>query len=284
MDLQSATIRELKANLRDRDDQVHRLKTDALRDSRAREERHKQAMTDVRRDLHAQLDSKEDLLQKTYDRLRSKEESVRDLVEQLAKERGIARELRKEAKGPSDQQFAELEEIMKAGYKVLEERNHEVGAMKPQMQRLQVTVDARDSTIASLNERILRLTMAPPQGWMHEALDAQAQSTLTMVKGLQQDVAHRDETIYSYQDKITKQKTANAGLRDELNHMRQTVQDLRQAAEGSDKQDTNELEGLRQTVQGLEQGLEKSSKKDEATQSILDEQMAPIGRLLEGNA
>jgi chromosome segregation ATPase len=179
------------------------------------------------------------------------------LEKQLKAEKEAVADLRAHKKD-YDEQLEGLKQLMTVGTKVLNEKNQQTDALSQEVHSLRATIDERDNTITSLHERISEMTRAPPDQWAAVAVEAQAQRTLSMVKGLQGDLSNRDANIANQQSVINSLTATNTKFEAQIDEMQKAHLVVEEAAKAS-------------------------RKKVAEAQSVLDDQSKLIERLLKEN-
>lgn len=150
-------------------------------------------------------------------------------------------------------------DLLNIGGNVLAERNEKVRELSAANQQLHVTIGQRDSTILALNQQVTEL-IAVVDPKMKMPVEAQAQHTLTAVKGSQGDVA-RGETEIQYYKKRKKNKKSNAQVAANVSC---TTQSIRLANDNT----------------RLEPALAAERSKSEQVKQLVENQMKLIQKLL----
>ena len=101
----------------------------------------------------------------------------------------------RERKQYFDNYAEEQNQLMSLGRKMLARKTEEAEGFEKEIIQLRAALDERDAMIGELQDQVLRMSMAPPDAMAAMAIEAQAQRTLGLVKGLQKDVADRDAEI-----------------------------------------------------------------------------------------
>ena len=155
-------------------------------------------------------------------------------------------------------------QMLDLGRKVLANKTEQAERLDGENCQLRATVGDRDATISALNRQILRMSMASPHEMVQVAVEAQAQRTLDMVRGLQTDLAQRDVDIKNRRATNSELIAANEKFNGE-------VDELKRAAAATDK-------ALRSA---LNQAAEaKAITEDQA--KLIDRLMRENSRLLAG--
>lgn len=195
---------------------------------------------------------------RTLDDLNRKERELNDAMKKLHKERAIVEDLRT-SKAQSVKDVEELSHIMDLGTTVLAQKNDENERLQEEVQLTRANLADRDATISSLNQHVLRMTMAPPDMFAAAALDAQAQQALVIIHGLRQEEARKDALIGSHERRIRE--------------LSQTDQQLQE-----------EIMGAQKTIDELRACLETSRVRASESHSVMDSQSSLLERLMEENA
>lgn len=244
--LPQPVFRRIQDALTAQSNSISRLQRD-LHDQRGHVERAEDAFIRSKGDARRALD---DLNRKARD--------LDEVAKELNKERIKLEDVRV-AKAQRQKDLEELNQIMDLGTKVLAERNDENERLQEEMQSLRSSLADRDSTITSLRESVLHMTMAAPDGFAAFALEAQARQVLAMVNGLQQDVAEKDALIADRQQAEDELSQAIGQYKDEATEAQKTIEDLRAS-------------------------LEASKVRASEAQGVLDSQSDLIKRLMQENA
>lgn len=195
-------------------------------------------------------------------RLRKKPSDIAGLEKQLVQAKKnketITLELRNR-KRSFDEINDDQEDLINVGRKILSEKNQEAERLARENKQLRATISDRDRTISSLNHQILRISMAPGNEMAAIAIESQAQRTLSMVKGLQSDVAQRDTIIEDFTAKNEALIATNECFK----------------TENAD---------LKTKVTEVERAFKAVEKRAIESKEILEEQNKLIDRLMKGNA
>ena len=186
--------------------------------------------------------------------------------------RGEIRILERQYEDANDK-LENQEDLLNAGRKCLTAKNEECERLGEENKQLRATVSERDSTISSVYDQVMRSAMASGDEMTQMALQAQAERTLSMVKGLQKDVAERDTEIKGYIAENKKLMDANSTLKPLNEELTAELGDLKtKNRELAAKQD----ESIKAKVATEERATE--------SKAVLEEQKHLIDRLMKENA
>lgn len=155
--------------------------------------------------------------------------------------------------------------MMDLGRKMLARKSEEAKQFEVQNRQLQATVDERDGTITTLNDQLLRMSMAPPNEMAAMAIEAQAQRTLTMVKGLQRDVEGRDAKIAKHESRKSDLLVVNDVYKTQIDALNKAIEDKTKALQSAEKQ-AAEAKGITEDQAKLIERLMKENARLSANQ------------------
>ena len=225
---QDEMILERGAEIKDRCTQIHNLKSE-LSEARADIEVYRQ-------------------------RIEQKHKRVTDLEKQLKEvktkrdEGSVTAHEFQEHKQYYENFIGDQNQLINLGTKVLADKTAQVTRLENDTRKL-------EATVSSLSAEIVRLSLAPAD----ELAEAQAQRTLTMVKGLQNDIAEREVQIENY-------RSENGSLTIDNNTYKMQNDNLNKA------------------IAAHKNALQFANKQTAEAKAITEDQAKLIQRLMEENA
>ena len=235
LNAQDQTIAKRGAEIKDRCTQIHGLKRELS-------------------EAHADIEQYRTKVERKHRQIVDLEKKVKEVNVKDDQDTVSVREYR-ERKHYYENFIEEQNQIMNLGRKVLADKNKQVQRLEEESRKLQVTVEERDATISSLNGQIFHMSMASAD----ELAEAQAQRTLSMIKGLQSDIAERDVRIVNCEAEKSEAVSAKNAYKIQIDGMNKTV-----AAQGN--------------------ALDFANKQAAEAKAITEDQAKLIQRLMEGNA
>ena len=169
-----------------------------------------------------------------------------------------ARELR-ERKQYYEEYIEDQSQFMGLGRKVLAEKTEQATRLTAEVHQLQTLIGARDAAISALHDKIQCLAMASADELAAIAIESQAERTLGMVDGLQEEIAQRDMAIENYKAKNTALVAANESY-------------------------SIKNQDLNRAVAAHKKGVDGAGKQAADAKGIIDDQGALIETLMEENA
>lgn len=148
-----------------------------------------------------------------------------------------ARELQ-ERKEYYQNRISEQDVTLELGTKLFKGKCQQAEDFAKVNRQLCTTVSERDATILALKGQLWRISSTTGNEQVAAAVDAQAQQTLGMVKGLQNDVAKRDEIIKSLSARIEELAAADHDSRTKLHTMTETLAAKSTALEAAESRAT----------------------------------------------
>lgn len=212
--------------------------------------------------LKKDLDDANARIDRDQERLKKKANQIAGLEKQLVKAKGVqngaADELRKR-KRYFEEVTDDQEDLINVGRKILTEKTQEASRLTEENKQLRATISDRDGTISSLNNQVLRISMASGDEMATMAIESQAQRTLSMVRGLQKNIAERDIAIEDYKAKNDALNAANSQFKGENAELKNKNADS-------------------------EKALKAVEKRAAESKAILEDQNKLIDRLMKDNA
>ena len=128
----------------------------------------------------------------------------------------------------------EQNEVLALGRKVLADKTEQGERAHAECRQLSIKVGEQDAKIASLNAQVAHLSTTSAG----EVAEAQAQRTLSMVKGLQSDVAERDTVIARRGGQINELISLNNTQKTQIEALTKGVAERETALQFANKQAT----------------------------------------------